>query len=491
MNINVSKSIFNSVYLPLLESEKRYLVLYGGAGSGKSYFAAQRYILKLLEPSKSNLLVIRQVQNTHRNSTYALLKQVISQWKLDHLFKSTVGTMQIECLKTKNSIIFRGLDNSEKIKSITFPHGELTDIWIEEASEITESDFNQLDIRLRGNNISGQITLTFNPVSMLHWLKKRFFDCDSDNTLVLKTTYLDNKFLSSDYGRLLKSFQKSDPYYYQVYCLGEWGIYGKTVFNSEGLTERLQNLPEPVAFGSFLYQTYYDTRFKTTLIRDDKITFSDSANGAIRIYKQPNPRSSYAIGCDTAGEGSDWFCAQVIDCLSGEQVCVFRQKMDEDLFAKQVYCLGIYYSTALISIEANFSSYPIKELEKLQYPKQYVRVSEDNFTHRTKESFGFRTTAITRPVIISMLIEISRDKPYLLNDAYTIHEMLSFVRNEKGRPEAAHGAHDDCVMALAIAYYSRDQQTIQASSKANWTSDMLEDYNNASKEERSILLSKW
>lgn len=123
-----------------------------------------------------------------------------------------------------------------------------------------------------------------------------------------------------------------------------------------------------------------------------------------------------------------------------------------------MYCLGIYYNTALEGIEANFSTFPIKELERLKYQKQFVREREDSYTNKPVKAYGFKTTAVTRPLILAQLQAIVNDSIGLINDKETLEEMLTFVRNEKGRPEAQDGAHDDLVMALAIAYYIRTQQ---------------------------------
>ena len=177
--------------------------------------------------------------------------------------------------------------------------------------------------------------------------------------------------------------------------------------------------------------------------------------GPIQIYQEPAPGGAYVIGADTAGEGSDFNVGQVIDHITGQQVCTIRGQMDEDLFAKQLYCLGKHYHTALVSIEANFSSYPIRELERLRYSRQYVRQAEDSFTHRIRQSYGFKTSSVTRPLVIAGLVEVVREHPEWLNDRDTLNEMLTFVRNENGRPEAQEGAHDDCVMSLGIAYYTR------------------------------------
>lgn len=126
-----------------------------------------------------------------------------------------------------------------------------------------------------------------------------------------------------------------------------------------------------------------------------------------------------------------------------------------------MYCLGIYYNTALEGIEANFSTFPIKELERLKYIKQFVREREDTYTGKTAKAYGFKTTSVTRPLILAQLQSIINDHTELINDKETLEEMLTFVRNEKGRPEAQEGAHDDLVMALAIAHYIRTQQSMK------------------------------
>lgn len=489
--VGISEKVFNSRFLPLLKDEKhRYLVLYGGAGSGKSVFAVQRYIMRLMQKKLCNVLVIRAVAATHRDSTYALFRQIIRRWGVESLFICKSSEPRITCANG-NSVIFKGLDDVEKLKSVTFPKGELTDIWIEEASEIEEKDFNQLDVRLRGKGVKKQIVLTFNPISALHWLKRRFFDTRDPRAAVLKTTYHDNRFLDEDYKRTLEGYRDTDPYYYAVYCLGEWGVLGKTVFDAPKVTRRLSQLSGPLLRGEFRFDTWYSEETNQVLILDKSIRFVPSETGVVSVYKEPEQGTPYVVGGDTAGEGSDFFVGQVLNNITGEQVCTLRGQMDEDVYAKQMYCLGKWYNTALLSVEANFSSYPIRELERLRYPKQFVRQGEDSFTHRIRESYGFKTTAVTRPLILAGLVELVRDHPEYLFDRDTLLEMLTFVRNEKGRPEAQNGAHDDCVMALAIAWYSREQQNAFSATGLSWTKDMWEDYENASPEEKALLRRKW
>jgi phage terminase large subunit len=134
-----------------------------------------------------------------------------------------------------------------------------------------------------------------------------------------------------------------------------------------------------------------------------------------------------------------------------------KHQFDADQYTRQVYCLGKYYKDALIGIEANFDSYPLRELQRIGYTNQYVRQYQDTYTGKTEKRFGFKTTSLTRPTIISRLIAIVREECHKINDKDTLEELLTIVRNEKGRIEAPEGGHDDQLMGLAIAYEVREQ----------------------------------
>ena len=375
-------------------------------------FAAQRFLYRLLSRPLCNLLVVRAVAATHRDSTYALFRQIMAQWGVSQLFTCRETDLRVTC-KNGNMAVFKGLDDREKLKSITFPKGELTDIWVEEASQISQADFNQLDVRLRGRTAPKQMVLTFNPISAQHWLKARFFDQLDPRALVVKSTYRDNPFLDQAYRQTLESYRDTDPYYYAVYCLGEWGVLGQSIFDGKRLTQRLGELPGPVKQGEFTWQ---EPPGRPGHIAGESIRFLESPQGLAKIYREPCPGRSYVVGGDTAGEGSDFNVAQVLDRETGEQVCTLRGPMDEDLFARQLYCLGLYYNTALLAVEINFSTYPVRELERLGYPRQYRRMGEDSLTGRPRQSWGFRTTSATRPLLIAGLVELARDCPQRLND---------------------------------------------------------------------------
>jgi phage terminase large subunit len=451
INIKISKKVFNDVYIPYLDNEDRYLVFGGGGSSGKSFFIAQRWIYKLIHPTRCNLLVVRQTGDTNRRSTFPLLKQVISAWGLSEHFKVNESDMRIKCKLTGNEVAFAGLDDVEKIKSITFENGELTHIWIEEATETQEADVNQLKVRLRGGKSKKQIVLSFNPINIQHWIKGHFID--SGLATVCWTTYKDNKFLTDDDRKALEDLKHIDPYTYEVYCLGKWGILGKTVFDARAIQARLDNIPKPIKTGYFKYS--YDG------LKISNIEWVQDRNGYIKIYALPNQPAftQYCIGGDTAGGdcGDDFFTGHVLDARTGVQVATLKHQFDADQYAKQMYCLGKYYCDALIGIEANFDSYPIMELQRLGYFKQYTREATDTYTGKTEKRYGFKTTSLTRPTIISRLIEVVRDHCDTINDKDTLEELLTIIRNEKGRIEAPEGGHDDQMMGLAIAHHIREQ----------------------------------
>ena len=228
-------------------------------------------------------------------------------------------------------------------------------------------------------------------------------------------------------------------------------LSGKNVFDTAIILDRLTKLAKPIKTGYFKYD--YDG------LKISKIEWVNDRNGYIRLYQMPNTPAftEYCIGGDTAGEGSDFFTGHVLDARTGIQVAHLKHQFDADQYTRQMYCLGRFYKNALIGIEANFDSYPIMELQRLGYPKQYTREAQDTYTGKTEKRFGFKTTSLTRPTIISKLIEIVREHCDTINDKGTLEELLTIVRNEKGRIEAPEGGHDDDMMGLAIAHHIRDQ----------------------------------
>ena len=243
MNIKVQA---NPCFKEVDRSKKRYIVMKGSAGSGKSMDTAQHYILRLMSDPGRNLLCVRKADVTNRDSTFAELQGAIfrmfgEQYK--RYWYINASNMIIECKSNHNQIIFRGVNDErqrEKLKSITFANGKLTDVWIEEATELVQQDFEIIDDRLRGELPDGlfyQIKLTFNPVSSSHWIKKVFFDIQDDNVLTHQSTYLTNRFCDEAYRQRMLRRKEVDPEGYRIYGLGEWGETGGLIFSNYRIEE--------------------------------------------------------------------------------------------------------------------------------------------------------------------------------------------------------------------------------------------------------------
>lgn len=481
----------NETFFPLLKDKHRFLVMMGGGGSGKSIFAGRLILERVTNEPGHRWLVCRKVANTLRNSCFVQLVEQAAEYYSWAKPKSNQSDMTIT-FENGSKILFAGLDDVNKLKSIF----NITGIWVEEAAEIAEYDFNQLNIRLRGKTkYFKQLIVTFNPISATHWLKKRFFDRDDPRARTHKSTYKDNRFLPPEDVQTLEDFRLTDEYYYMVYALGQWGVTGKTVFNGRAVSERIAHLEREnpiIKQGLFEYTELPDG------VHIEKPRWVDYDSGPIKIFKEPVAGRPYVIGGDTAGDGSDHFVAQVLDNITGEQVAILRHQYDEDTYARQIYCMGKYYNTALIGIETNYSTYPTKLVQKMGYSKLYVRQREDNFDGQIQHAYGFDTNSTTRPVIIGELVKAMRTGLHLVNDKTTLEEMLTFVRPEKNpeRPEAEQGGHDDTIMALAIAWYIRPQQSMSVSvsdeaATAVWSRDMWEDYYGADADGKAYLISKW
>lgn len=220
---------------------------------------------------------------------------------------------------------------------------------------------------------------------------------------------------------------------------------GASVFNTELILEHMKDLKPPIRRGYFSYD--YDG------LQITNVKWVNDPMGYIKIYREPTGAYT-AMGGDTAGDGEDFFVAQVID-QEGNQSAVLHKQFDSDLYTKQIYCLGLYYNS-IIAVESNFDTHPNLELQRLRYPHIYVREKYDQIVKDVQEKYGFRTTSLTRPIIIDQLVEIAREHIEKIVDRETLQEMLSFVRI-KNKPQASEGTHDDLVMALAIAYEALKQ----------------------------------
>ena len=259
--------------------KNRTQIIYGGSSSGKSYAIAQRVVLDTIRGR--NTLVIRKTSNSMKSSCFNEILSKISDFGLMYLFKISLGDFTITCLDNNKQIIFKGLDDPEKIKSIRPISGVLTDIWIEEATQISYDDFKLLKTRLRGATpFKKRITMSFNPIIKTHWIYKQFFEgfwqddkqfVQNDTLSILKTTYKDNSFLTQDDIQRLEA--ETDPYYRNVYLLGNWGMLAGAVFSNYEVKEF-----DPDSFG--VYRFGLDWGF-SCLVGDTQV-ITDKGNKAIK-----------------------------------------------------------------------------------------------------------------------------------------------------------------------------------------------------------------
>lgn len=285
-DVTIDPAVFNPVYLPHLNNMTRTQIYYGGSSSGKSVFiVGQRTVYDMLKGGR-NYLIVRQVARTVRNSVYNEILKVIHDWGVADLFNVNKSDMVITCANGYQ-ILFGGLDDVEKMKSITPAKGVITDIVIEEATEAERATVKQLYKRQRGgdDSIPKRLVLLFNPVLQSHWIYTDFFAPiawadnqtvhSGDDLFILKTTYKDNCFLTPDDVRDLEN--ETDPYFFNVYSLGNWGVLGNVIFTNwrvEDLSymrDQFTNRRNGLDFGfssdpAALSVSHYDRMYKTIYI---------------------------------------------------------------------------------------------------------------------------------------------------------------------------------------------------------------------------------
>lgn len=233
MQITLKKRIFNSAYYPhLTDYSKRYEVYYGGAGSGKSKFISQKLVYRALRENRK-ILVLRKVNSTTKNSTFSLLISTLSDWKILPYCKVNKSDYTLT-LPNGSQFLCMGLDDPEKLKSIA----GITDAWMEEATEFTQDDFNQVDLRIRERVAQSQLILSFNPVSKANWCYLNFFKPNEEleefrsKCTIVQTTYKDNRFLPDNYIESLRLLMATNPVYYKIYAEGEFGSLDKLVYQN-------------------------------------------------------------------------------------------------------------------------------------------------------------------------------------------------------------------------------------------------------------------
>ena len=325
MKISVNKKIFNPIYYKYaMKNDKRIQLYFGGSSSGKSYFLAQRTVIDVM--SGRNYLIVRQTNASIKKSVWNEINKAITNMKISKLFIINKSDQTITFKPLMTQILFSGLDDVEKVKSITPKNGVLTDIWIEEATQVEKKSYKQLTKRLRGgSNHKKRITLSFNPVLKEHWIYQDFFlynwlydeltidtvgneeqYFENEGMSILKTTYKDNKFLTEDDIKGLED--EEDKYHMNVYTLGNWGILGSLIFTNwkieEFDTSSFDNIRNGCdwGFGSdpFAYvRLHLDNKHKKMYIFDEVCSTGLSDEEAMKLIR-PKMKRGEIITADSS-----------------------------------------------------------------------------------------------------------------------------------------------------------------------------------------------
>jgi len=265
LKLKIKERAFNTSFIKIWQDKSFFIVMKGSGGSGKSEDCALKILLRMLLEDGHRFYGIRKVGKTIRKSQWALLKDQIARYNLGKLFRARETDMELTCRVNGNTWTALGMDDREKIKSLTEPTG----FWIEEATELSEDDLDQLVIRMRGYTKNyKQILMSFNPIDEFHWLRARFFPEDIEqiikkkmfavlkkeividkktievNALVSHTTFMDNKFLTDEDKARLVMYKTINPHHYKIYALGEWGVVEGRVYPKGYLIIEKENYPK-------------------------------------------------------------------------------------------------------------------------------------------------------------------------------------------------------------------------------------------------------
>lgn len=364
INVNIPKKAINPVYLPHLDNNARVQIFFGGSSSGKSKFVVgQRTVYRLLKGGH-NFLICRQTKTSIRGSVATEIAKVIAEWGLGDLFTINKTDGTVTC-KNGYQAVFAGLDDVEKLKSITFKTGVLTDIIVEEATETEKDSIKQLMRRQRGKvggGIKKTISLLFNPILQSNWIYLEYFtdlgladdqkEYISEDLSILKTTYKDNKFLEQDDIDLLEN--ETDKYWHDVYTLGNWGTLDGVIFTNWKIADLMDPASEyylpdaqrtntrrggdfgfsqdPAAFGVSHYNTkkkeiYFFKELYETGLTNDVLAERVKAMGEaeeVSVWDSSEPKSIAELqnhgvnavgakkGKDSVNFGIDWLKQQTI-----------------------------------------------------------------------------------------------------------------------------------------------------------------------------------
>ena len=253
IDLNIDIKTVAKVYRKYMRDEnlKKYNIFYGGVGSGKSFYISQRLVYKCLK-EKRKILILRKVGTSLKDSVIAQILLILEKWQLMSFVKYNKTEREI-IFPNGSSILFKGYDNPERVKSIV----NITDVWIEEATEFSQDDFEQIKERVRGTSKNNEFYISFNPIDINHWIRSYFFDnkdkvLNPRTTLAVKTIWTDNPWVGENYRELFETMKIKNPKRYAVSALGNWGVLGEIIFEEydvKDLSKLNDNMFEDISYG--------------------------------------------------------------------------------------------------------------------------------------------------------------------------------------------------------------------------------------------------
>ena len=448
----------------------RYRVCKGSRASKKSKTTALSIIAKMMEYPDANTLVVRQVYSTLKDSCYTELKWAIHRLGVAKKWKCTQSPLEMTYKPTGQKIYFRGLDDTLKLTSITVEKGYLCWAWIEEAYQVAnEKDFDMLDESIRGaippeTGLYKQITLTFNPWSRTHWIKKRFFDCEPDaDILAMTTNYTCNEWLDEADLRKFERMKKENPERYKVAGLGDWGIDGLIFFPEFSESDHVIK-PFPIPKDWRIYRTldYGMDMLACYWIAVDTV-------GNAYVYRELYEGRDNGKGKDGAGHIISDAAERILE-MTPEDEEVYLTLAPPDLWNRRQET-GKSVADIFLEHGLTLTKTSNDRLDGWAAVHEWLKVQKNEFG-QLKPKLQIFSTCIN---LIRCLPELQYDEKKVNDAATEPHEITH-------APDALRGF---CV------YWTVKADTEKTATKADWTQDMWEDYYNADEEGRRYLMQKY
>lgn len=448
----------------------RYRVCKGSRASKKSKTTALSIITKMMEYPDANTLVVRQVYSTLKDSCYTELKWAIHRLGVAKKWKCTQSPLEMTYKPTGQKIYFRGLDDTLKLTSITVEKGYLCWAWIEEAYQVVnEKDFDMLDESIRGaippeTGLYKQITLTFNPWSRTHWIKKRFFDCEPDaDILAMTTNYTCNEWLDEADLRKFERMKKENPERYKVAGLGDWGIDGLIFFPEFSESDHVIK-PFPIPKEWRIYRTldYGMDMLACYWVAVDTV-------GNAYVYRELYEGRDNGKGKDGAGHIISDAAARILE-LTPEDEEVYLTLAPPDLWNRRQET-GKSVADIFLEHGLTLTKTSNDRLDGWAAVHEWLKVQKNEFG-QLKPKLQIFSTCIN---LIRCLPELQYDEKKVNDAATEPHEITH-------GPDALRGF---CV------YWTVKADIAKTATKADWTQDMWEDYYNADEEGRRYLMQRY